>query len=221
MRTFLIIATLTSCVDGTFFWNVPTNVPTIDNDCTAYCSEIQKNCTGVNAQYPNLDQCMHACASFAVGTSTVDDTAGNTLGCRIHYAVAASTMAAVECSRAGPAGDLINATSLGFCSGGDACASFCTLEIMACGSVEMPLPGNPRDAMNNLLFQYQNQNNCVTLCRADFDKTHNYSSMAMGDSLACRLNAAATASISVDSAKVFCVATADDPNGQCVGTPSP
>jgi hypothetical protein len=43
----------------------------------------------------------------------------------------------------------------------------------------------------------------------------------MGDSLACRLSAAVTAAISVDSAKVFCAYTADFPTGQCAGTASP
>lgn len=189
-------------------------------DCPTYCAEIQRNCTGANAQYPNLDQCTHACASFTVGTSTVSDTAGNTLGCRINYAVAASTMAATHCPQAGPAGDLITAASPAFCSGGDACTSFCTLEIMACGSQTAPLAGDPRDEVGNHIYQYVNQANCVNLCHG-WDKTHNYSTMAMGDSLACRLSAAVTASISVDSAKVFCAYTASFPTGQCAGTASP
>lgn len=226
MRTTLLTITLACCGGGNnaspdAAIDTPIDMAPLALDCTAYCSEIQKDCTEANAQYASLDQCTHTCASFAVGTSTVNDTAGNTLGCRIHSAASASTMPANHCPQAGPAGDLITAAVPGGCSGGDVCTSFCTLEIMACGSLAMPLPGNPRDASNNPLFQYQNQNNCVTLCQADFDKHHNYSTMAIGDSLACRLSAAVTASISLDSAKVFCAYTADFPTGQCAGTASP
>ena len=196
----------------------PDSPPTLD--CTTYCSEIQANCTGANAQYPNMDQCMATCASFAVGTSKVTDTSGNTLGCRINDAVAASTMAATQCPHAGPAGDLIPADVPAFCSGGDVCMSFCTLEIMACGSLDAPLPGNPKDDTGNPLFQYVNLANCTNLCHA-WDKTHTYSTTSMGDSLACRLNAATSAALSVTSGKTYCAYTADFPTGACAGTASP
>jgi hypothetical protein len=191
-------------------------------DCPTYCAEIQRNCTGANAQYPNMDQCTATCKSFAVGTSTVTDTAGNTLGCRINYTVAASTMAITQCPHAGPAGDQITAAVPAFCSGGDVCMSFCTLEILACGSLDAPLPGNPRDATNNPLFQYRNLDDCMRLCPA-WDKTHAYSTMpvSMGDSLACRLSAATSAALSVTSGKTYCAYTADFPTGACAGTASP
>jgi hypothetical protein len=200
--------------------DTPIDTPPPALDCSTYCDKIQMNCKDANAQYPNAEQCTKACASFTVGTSTVTDTAGNTLGCRINYAVAASTMPSTHCPQAGPAGDLITASTPGLCSGGDVCMSFCTLEIMDCGSVKVPLPGNPKDSTGNALFQYQDLNNCMSLCSA-WDKTHGYSTMSMGDSLACRLSAAVTAAISLDSAKVYCAYTADFPTGQCAGTASP
>jgi hypothetical protein len=220
MRTSFFIIALAGCGGNKASLDAAIDTPPPALDCTAYCTAVQKNCADANAQYPNLDQCTHTCASFAVGTSTVNDTAGNTLGCRIHHAVAASTMPATNCPHAGPAGDLITAATPAFCSGGDVCNSFCTLEIMACGSLDMPLPGNPRDATNNPIFQYQNFDGCMRLCPS-WDKTHGYSTMAMGDSLACRLSAAVTASISVDSAKVACAYTADFPTGQCASAASP
>ena len=218
MRTFLILVTLAGCGGGS---NTSTDAAIdmmpLGLDCATYCAEIQTHCTGANAQYPTMDQCTKTCASFS-GTSKVTDTTGNTLGCRINYAVAASTMPATDCPYAGPAGDLL--TAAGFCSGGDACVSFCTLEIMDCGAVKAPLPGNPKDATGTALFQYQDQANCVDLCHG-WDKTHAYSTMATGDSLACRLSAAVTAAISLDSAKVYCAYTTDFPTGQCAGTASP
>lgn len=224
MRTFLIVIAMAGCgnvnktpIDATIDTAIDAPPPALD--CSTYCAKIQTNCTGANAQYPNMDQCMATCASFPVGTSMVTDTAGNTLGCRINSAVAASTMAATQCPHAGPAGDLI-AAAPAFCSGGDVCTSFCTLEIMACGSLNTPLPGNPKDATGNPIFQYQNLGDCMRLCPA-WDKTHAYSTMSMGSSLACRLNAATSAAISVTSGKTFCAYTADFPTGACAGTASP
>lgn len=189
-------------------------------DCPTYCADIQRNCTGANAQYASMDHCSATCASFAVGASKVTDSAGNTLGCRINYAVAASMMAATQCPRAGPAGDLITGAAPAFCSGGDVCMSFCTLEIMACGSLDAPLPGNPRDGTGNPLFQYRNLGDCMRLCPA-WDKTHAYSPASIGDSLACRLSAATSAAISITSGKIYCAYTADFPTGACAGTASP
>jgi hypothetical protein len=191
-------------------------------DCATYCSEIQANCTGGNAQYPDMAHCMATCASFSVGTSQVTDMSGNTLGCRIHYAGAPSMMeAATHCFHAGPAGDLITATAPAFCSGGDVCASFCTLEIKACGSLDAPLPGNPRDNTNNPIYQYRNMASCMTSCAA-FDKTHEYSTMAAGDSLACRLYHATIAAIAVTpNGTTECPYTGPTPRGPCAGTATP
>lgn len=191
-------------------------------DCPTYCSEVQANCTGADAQYSDMDHCAAACKSFAVGTSTVVDKSGNTLGCRIYHAGAPSKMAAAtHCPHAGPAGDLIPASAPAFCSGGDLCASFCTLEILACGSLDAPLPDNPKDETGNPLFQYQNLADCMRLCPS-FDKTHVFSTSAVGNSLACRLNAAISAAISVTpNAKTYCAYTAEFPTGACAGTASP
>jgi hypothetical protein len=149
---------------------------------------------------------------------------GDTLGCRIYHALAASTMDPVaECVRAGPGGDLIAATPPAFCSGGDVCESFCKLEIRACGSVQMPLPGNPKEPIShNPLYQYQNVDNCMRLCdMASIDKTQPYTLTAMGDSLACRLVHAIDAAVSLSAAMENCAYTAFDPVGPCEGPAGP
>lgn len=116
-------------------------------DCPSYCTEIQAHCIGANTQYDDTPSCMATCASFEVGTSTITDTSGNTLGCRIYHAGAPTrTDPGTECAQAGPAGDLLRAdagTPMG-CSGGDLCQSFCTLEIKACGSLDVPSTAIPR-----------------------------------------------------------------------------
>lgn len=227
MRAFLIAITLVGCngdnpsaIDAAPIDAVPDAPPVLD--CPTYCAEIQVNCTDTNAQYADRAACDAACKSFTVGTSTVTDMSGNTLGCRIYHAGPPSqTAPTTHCAHAGPGGDLITATSPGFCSGGDICTSFCALEIAACGSLDAPLPGNPRDSTNNPLFQYQNMANCVEAC-SKFDKTHPYSTTASGNSLACRLNEAVRASISVmPDGAMHCSATAANLKGACAGTAMP
>ena len=227
MRPFFIVLALVGCgsddkpaIDAA----MPDAPPALD--CPAYCTEIQANCTSGNAQYPEMDlgmaHCMATCASFTVGTSTVTDMTGNTLGCRIYHGGAPSKMSpGTNCAHAGQAGDLLMATPPAFCSGGDVCVSFCALEIKACGSLDAPLPGNPRDANGNPLFQYLNMTNCVTTC-ASFDKTHPYTITAAGDSLACRLFHATSAAIAVTpNATTECSATAPFPTGPCSGPATP
>jgi len=192
-------------------------------DCTSYCGAIQSNCTGANSQYKDTAHCLAACTSFATATSTVNDTSGNTLGCRIHYAFEASNpaVAEAECAYAGPAGDLLTAAVPAFCSGGNICASPCALEVQACGSVQAPLPGNPIDALQNPLWQYLNVSQCIDNC-ATFDKTHAYSPLAVGDSLACRLAQTIDAAVNVSpNAVMDCVDTGVPPNGLCAGMASP
>jgi hypothetical protein len=58
--------------------------------------------------------------------------------------------AAADCAYAGPAGNVLTAAVPAFCSGGNACASFCALEVQACGSVQMPLPGEELGMMSYL-----------------------------------------------------------------------
>jgi hypothetical protein len=191
-------------------------------DCETYCNEIQANCAGPNAQYASTAQCRATCESFAVGTSTVTDTSGNTLGCRIHHASAPPMVTpAAYCASAGPGGDLITATSPAFCSGGDVCTSFCTLEIKACGSLDAPLPGDPRDADGNHLYQYVNLSNCMRAC-GGLDKTHIYSTTSAGDSLACRLAHAVRAAVAViPDGVTHCAATAATATGPCTGAATP
>lgn len=198
MRTTLLLTlTLVACGDsGTTSSDGP---PAVTQDCPTYCTEIQTNCTGANAQYPTEAtnaHCLAACASFPMGTAA--DKTGNTLGCRIYHAGAPSMMTpTTHCVHAGPGGDLTSAAAPGTC--GDACTSFCTLEIKACG-----LTG---DAGGN--GQYASAAACMTAC-AGFDKAHLYGLTASGDSLACRLYHATNAAIT-GNATAHCPHTAAVP----------
>jgi len=167
--------------------------------CGDYCTTIQANCTGTNAQYPDVTHCMAACGSFAVGAFA--DIAGNTLGCRNYYAgVPAMQEPTTHCPQAGPGGDLTNAAAPGVC--GDACTSFCTLEIKACGVTG--------DGGAN--GQYTSQAACVTACAGFPNKNNLYSPTSHGDSLACRLYHATNAAISGQAA-THCPHTGPAPAG--------
>jgi hypothetical protein len=194
-------------------------------DCATYCSEIQAHCTGENAQYPDMQTCLASCASFDVGVSSVTDTSGNTLGCRIYHGGDPAKMdPETECLQAGPAGagaQIPDGGPPSGCSGGDVCLSFCALEIKACGSQDAPLPGDPKDSIFNPLYQYRNSTSCLDHCDQEVDKTHAYSTNAVGDSLACRLKEATLAAVSIESAKMHCLNTAAPPIGPCAGTASP
>lgn len=190
--------------------------PTVALDCPTYCTEVLANCTGANAQYPDMAHCIGTCASFTVGTSKVTDTAGNTLGCRIYHGGTPSmTAPATHCVHSGPGGDQINlpaGTAPAVCSGGDVCASFCALEVKACGTLAAPIAGIPA--------QYQDAAACMTAC-AGFDKTHAYGTTAAGNSLACRLYHATNAAVSATTAVTHCPHTAATPTGPCAGTAMP
>jgi hypothetical protein len=92
--------------------------------CSAYCMAIQAACTGSDQQYGDEATCEMACPAFPVGAT--GDTAGDTLGCRVHetgLAASGATAAAAHCRRAGPGGD-------GVC--GDNCGGFCDLAMTFC-----------------------------------------------------------------------------------------
>jgi hypothetical protein len=226
MRAFTILAALAGCGGSDDNPGVDAapepDAAVVVLDCPSYCVEVQANCTGTNAQYADAAHCMAACSSFTVGSSAITDTSGNTLGCRIYHGGDPAKMTpATHCPHAGPGGDQITATPAAVCSGGNVCESFCALEIKACGSLDAPLSGDPRDAAGNSLFQYRNMADCMSNC-AGFDKTHAYSTTSAGNSLACRLLHATSAAIAVTpDAKMECAYTGMPARGPCAGTPTP
>lgn len=183
--------------------------PAATPDCASYCTTIQMNCMGANAQYPDVGHCMAACASFDVGTT--GQATGNTLGCRIYHAGApAVTNAMLHCPHAGPGGDLTDVVAPPSQYCGDACTSFCKLEIMACGTTtSAPTTG-----------QYADMNACMSACANFPNSTHPYATTAKGDSLACRLYHATNAAMTGNAA-VHCPHTAQTPMAPATGGTNP
>ncbi|HEY2736534.1 MAG TPA: hypothetical protein VGI70_21185 [Polyangiales bacterium] len=57
----------------------------VADNCTTYCNlAVGKLCTGALQLYPDTASCLAGCAMIAA-PGTVNDAAGNTLGCRIYH----------------------------------------------------------------------------------------------------------------------------------------
>ena len=185
--------------------------PALMLNCTDYCANITQNCTGANSQYVDMAHCTGTCGKFTPGALT-DQGGQNTLGCRLYHsqnAAKAGQTPEVHCPHAGPGGAAIStaATQPAVC--GDACTSFCTLEIATCGSLDTPIAGIPA--------QYQNLAACMTACgggTTGFNKSKTYvvsPATSNGDSLACRLYHLTNAAVSAAAATTHCPHTG--PNG--------
>ena len=89
--------------------------------CEQYCAAVMTGCTAGDTQYTDLDACLSECPYFPEGGE--GDTSGNTLHCRLNYALKAPSEPVTYCAWAGPGGD-------GMC--GSNCEGFCTLMTGAC-----------------------------------------------------------------------------------------
>ncbi len=129
--------------------------------CPQYCTLVGDHCDGDLLQYPGSVECEAMCAGLPVGA--IDDTLGNTRGCRAYHASNAIEDPAGHCRHAGPSGD-------GVCGGN--CESFCTLAAALCTD-------------ENQVFA--NSEDCVTQC-GQYPVDPPYSAdLLAGDSFACRM----------------------------------
>jgi hypothetical protein len=115
-------------------------------NCSYYCQTINQNCTGAdNTEYQGSnDLCMSMCGQLPSDMGTIDDTQGDTLGCRINYAQKAGVSdPASNCRKAGPLGG-------GVCGvKSEACNDFCQLDVPYCMSQGYPSYVSPTDCMNH------------------------------------------------------------------------
>lgn len=97
--------------------------------CTSYCSAIMSNCTGDNAQYGDMDECLALCGAsgWSDGAAGADDD--NTLNCRItHAGELAAADPGQHCASAGPTGG-------GVC--GSLCESYCVYSDKHCSEQQL------------------------------------------------------------------------------------
>jgi hypothetical protein len=148
--------------------------------CMSYCTAIMGNCTGANAQYKDMGDCMTAC-SFLPAGSPGDQTI-NTINCRIPVAKAAAadtgTGKTGACFQAGP-------LSYGTC--GQECDAFCAIQAGYCSAAKgytgaQVYPPSPSDS------------DCTTICsqfsrpdNIDYTSAGNFNTTGVtGDTLECR-----------------------------------
>jgi hypothetical protein len=92
--------------------------------CSAYCKNIFANCNSdTSRQFGSDVSCLKTCAAFRVGNA--NETSGNSLGCRAHFAALAANDES-NCAAAGPSGG-------GVC--GTPCDAYCAIMQSVCTSV--------------------------------------------------------------------------------------
>jgi len=89
--------------------------------CESYCDAVVSSCSGAQAQYLNREACLATCPDFPEGAS--GDSQGNTVNCRLTYALKAPIEPYTYCTWAGPGGD-------GKC--GSNCQGFCSVMMQTC-----------------------------------------------------------------------------------------
>lgn len=120
----------------------------ITNDCAGYCTQTMANCTGANAQYDDMAECLAFCAAVAWDAGTEGDTTGNTLACRIYHGGVAADMPAVHCPHAGPTGGAVCGAAIDFRT--DLASAYTRVDRMGMPAVATALvPSDARNAYND------------------------------------------------------------------------
>jgi hypothetical protein len=157
-----------------------------DSLCERYCQAVTKGCVDTHAQYTDLAACLAMCPLYPEGTP--GDVSGNSINCRLDFALKAPGEPLTYCTWAGPGGD-------GKC--GSNCEGFCTLMTPTC-TKETTLADGDFFASNDA---------CLTTC-AGLPDVGNYSAtddklQSGTDHVECRLYHVGAA-IFADDAATHC-----------------
>ena len=150
----------------------PKLLPRVDSEqCQDYCEVVMEACTGEDAVYANVDQCLGVCAALDPGDA--QEPNGNTVACRADQAQNALSEPKGYCRSAGPGGN-------GEC--GTDCEAYCTVFPKIC-----------KDK-----YEYSTTAECLKTCNAltdqdryNLDNDHDHK----GDTIECRLVHMASASV--------------------------
>lgn len=168
----------------------PKLAPRPDSEqCKSYCNLVLEACTGEDAVYPNVTQCLAVCATLDAGDP--EEPSGNTVACRAAQAENARTEPKGYCRSAGPGGN-------GQC--GSDCDAYCTIFPQIC-----------KDQ-----YEYSSTEQCLTACGAITEQDrYNLTDDHEGDTIECRL--VHTASAAVDPAMHCAHAPLRPSQPWCVG----
>jgi hypothetical protein len=167
--------------------------PRVDSEqCKDYCAVVMDACTGEDAVYANLGQCLGVCAALDPGDPE-ELRAENTVACRARQAENAKDEAKGYCRSAGPGGN-------GEC--GTDCEAYCQVFPQVCKAQ----------------FEYGSNDDCLRACEAltqqdsyDLERDHD------GDTIECRLVHMTSASVDPVGHCAHAPVRPSDP--WCVGDP--
>lgn len=150
----------------------PKLVPRVDSEqCQDYCATVMEACSGQDAVYANIGQCLGVCAQLDPGDA--QEPSGNTVACRAVQADNALSEPKGYCRSAGPGGN-------GEC--GSDCEAYCAVFPKIC-----------KDK-----YEYSSTAECLKTCNAltdqdryNLDDDHDHK----GDTVECRLVHMASASV--------------------------
>ncbi len=166
-------------------------LPPREVSCDYYCAVIASNCTDTDLQYQGEANCINACLAFPGGT--LEDDAGNTLGCRIRAAEDAATAPALKCPIAGPSGN-------GGC--GTPCEGYCSIFAAVCAA-------DPE--------AYADEADCLGQCASLSPSGDAYDvGQTSGPTVECRIYHVTAAAQSAASAPVHCPHSRATPSANCL-----
>jgi hypothetical protein len=150
----------------------PKLAPRVDSEqCKQYCAVVMEACTGEDAVYATLGQCLGVCAALDPGDP--EEPRGNTVACRAVQADNALAEPKGYCRSSGPGGN-------GEC--GTDCEAYCTVFPKICAKQ----------------YEYSSAADCLKTCNAlteqdryNLDDDHDHK----GDTVECRLVHMASATV--------------------------
>lgn len=143
--------------------------------CESYCSTMMANCSGANAQFESMDECLTLCEAAGWREGQEGDSGGNSLHCRItHAGDLAIDDPETHCPHAGP-------------TGGEMCGSYCE---------NYCFYSNTHCAE---LHAYEDIASCVSACDKLMPRG-GASAAADGNSVECRIRYAVEAAKTGDAA---------------------
>jgi len=130
--------------------------------CDEYCSIYEQACGDFN-EYDNTQSCLDQCGQWPVGA--LEDTAGDTLGCRLYHVTVASTVDPdMHCPHSSP-----NGSGVCVADAAPTCADYCT-EYLANCTADLNL--------------YKDEADCLDQCSHWYPGT---AADTAGDTVGCRL----------------------------------
>jgi len=160
--------------------------------CEAYCSAFSGSCGALTPDpYSSEAECLQYCGENMVNLGNWNDTAGDSVSCRVYHADAYLALGAPHCLHAGPSGD-------------NTCGTWCQVY---CDIIQNACTGSNQ--------QYASESACMTSC-ATISTSGNPGDTA-GNTIQCRIYHAGVAGLDqATNAQLHCPHAGPTGGGVCV-----